>query len=192
MEQHYQGQNTTPNSLYQDTSDVHGNFNGMRIFTPNTQEQMDSTLQNPEYTTPFQETTEEFENLQNPQIPITPSTASNFLLANISTPHQSPDLNMQARTLFTDSPLISQSVDVTRTKSSQVCGEHIVNLTVQPTCGSALEHDETSTSNDGPICTFQTKAAKMIQKVTWHTKVLSEFDFLRAKLKLKKAKKTSL
>ena len=70
--------------------------------------------------------------------------------------------------------------------SSQVPDEHIANLTVQPTCDSTSEQNE-STSTEGPICKLQTKAAKLIERVTGPTKILSEFDFLRAKLKLKKA-----
>lgn len=75
-----------------------------------------------------------------------------------------------------------ESSDIIPTGASKIADDYIVDLSVHPTRESTPDPLEATTETP----TVQTKAAKLIQKVTGHTTLLSEFDFLRAKLKAKK------
>ena len=94
--------------------DVYGNYEGTRSFTST--QHMENTQ---DHTTPFQELTEEFENLDNAHATTTPLHSR---ITNMSTPHQSTHA-IEAKTLFTDnSPLNCYDIQSANVRKGIVTG----------------------------------------------------------------------
>ena len=172
--------------LYDDV----GNYKGIRNFnsTGDEQEQMDITTTTPDHTATFPEITEEeYETLQQTHTESTPSSSG--LLTDTCTPHH-PNHHLQPISLFSGDLLCTQnseSSNAAKTTEEQAEGtdERILNMTVVHSC--TMDPTSDPIQHETNECVLQTKAAKLIQKVTGHTTILSELDFLRAKLKAKKS-----
>lgn len=160
--------------------DDSGNYKGTRNFTSilDEQQQMDTTCPSSNHTATFQELTEEeFETLQHDYTPSTPLNSGSS--SNACTPHHTTN-NMQPISLFTDrsqsSSTALETTGITLSGSSQgepsLIDENIMDLTVRSLCDCAPNPVQTSSDTGKP--TLQTKAAKLIQKVTGHTTLLSE------------------
>ncbi len=150
---------------------------------------MDNTTTNLNHTATFPELTEdEYETMQPIDTQSTPSNSG--ISTSTYTPcanHQMQPISLFARhlpsTATSESSTSSVSVIETTEKQDEGTYEHILNMTVYhtPTAPSLVE----STPEQESV--LQTKAAKLIQRVTGHTATLLEFDFLRANLKAKKS-----
>ena len=149
---------------------------------------MDITTTTPDHTATFPVITEEeYETLQQTHTESTPSSSG--LLTNICTPHH-PNHHLQPISLFSGDLLCTQnseSSNAAKTTEEQAEGteERILNMTVVHSC--TMDPTSDPIQHETNECVLQTKAAKLIQNVTGLTTILSELDFLRAKLIAKKS-----
>lgn len=156
--------------------DDQGNYKGTRKFSSSVEEQM-QTDTTPDQT--FTELTEtEYETLQQTDTESIPSTTSSEFVT--SSLHSNHHISLLSKDLCVEISK-SSSFNVPEEQEEDT-DEHILNMTVEQSC--TIDPTPETFEEEAKL---QTKAAKLIQRVTGQTQAVLEFDFLRNKLKLLKA-----